>query len=76
MNLRTQRRLVDFGLTFLALAVSGMALIVFLVLFGFGLMVVSFSCRGAKLLNRVHLADSANVRCACDPPPYSPDCFP
>ena len=62
-------------LTVLAIVIGSLGLIVAYFLALVLLIPVAFSCTGAKVLNHLHLANSAGVHCACDPGPKH-GCYP
>jgi hypothetical protein len=68
-------RLHTVVLTMLAIVIGSLGVIVVYFLALILLVPVSYSCRGAKVLNSVHLANSAIVHCACDPGPKH-GCYP
>ena len=68
-------RLHTVVLTMLAIFIGALGVIVVYFVALFLLFPVSLSCRGAKVLNYLHLADSAGVHCACDPGPKH-GCYP
>jgi hypothetical protein len=62
-------------LTMLAIVIGALGVTVVYFVGLFCLMIVSLSCRGAKVLNYFHLTDQAGVHCACDSGP-KPNCYP
>ncbi|HEV2170566.1 MAG TPA: hypothetical protein VGR40_06445 [Candidatus Binatus sp.] len=71
----TLPRLDTVVLAMLGIVIGLLGLIVVYFVGLFFLMVVSFSCGGAKILNHLHLANRARVHCACDSGPKH-GCFP
>ena len=68
-------RLDSVVLTMLAIIVGALGVTVVYFLALVLLIPVAFSCRGAKVLNHLHLVNSAGVHCACDPGPKH-GCYP
>ena len=68
-------RLDSVVLTTLGIIIGALGVTVVFFVGLFCLMVVSFSCRGAKVLNYFHLTNQAGVHCACDPGPKH-GCYP
>ncbi|MGB9382766.1 hypothetical protein [Candidatus Binatus sp.] len=62
-------------LTMLAIIIGSMGLIVAYFLALVLLVPVAFTCRGARVLNYLHLENSAEVHCACDSG-SKPGCYP
>ena len=70
-------RLHTVVLTMLAVYIGSLGVVLTVLICGFLLMMVSFTCGGAKFLNHLYLADNARVHCSCahghGPPP--PGCY-